>query len=67
MYANGQGVPRDHARAYLWLSVALSAGGGFDREPRDVVARSLSPAARADVDRLTTACRLSAFKACGEP
>jgi TPR repeat protein len=67
MYANGDGVRRDDARAYLWLSVAAASADGIDREALEKVAARLSPTAREAADRLAAACRESAFKDCGEP
>jgi hypothetical protein len=67
MYANGEGVPRDRTRAYVWLTVAaLTSGGATDRSALDQVAAMLSPPAREEAERLAATCRQTAFAHCGE-
>ena len=71
MYANGEGVVQDDARAYLWFNLAVAASQGDARarrvESRDSAAARLSPTDRAAAQRLATQCQASGFKDCGEP
>jgi hypothetical protein len=68
MYANGEGVPLDRPRAYLWLSVAaVTSGGVTDRAALDRVAASLSPEVRDAAERRAVVCRETSFVDCGEP
>jgi len=71
MYADGEGVVQDGARAYLWLNLAVAASQGDGRarrvESRDLFAAKLAPADRAAAQRLATQCQASDFKDCGEP
>ena len=71
MYASGEGVPQDYARAYLWLNLA-AASSEFHYRPERVVNRDraaaiLSPAELAATQRLAAQCQESGFKDCGEP
>ena len=52
LYANGRGVLRDDVVAYRWFSIAAAAGHPKAAGNRDLVARRLTPAQRADGDRL---------------
>ena len=52
LYANGRGVLRDDVEAYRWFSIAAAAGHPKAAGNRDLVARRLTPAQRADGDRL---------------
>lgn len=42
MYYEGLGVPRDHVRAHMWMSLAALAGDGNASNYRDDIARKLS-------------------------
>ncbi len=43
MYFEGQGVPRDHVRAHMWMSLAALAGDANASNYRDEIAKKLSP------------------------
>ena len=73
-YASGEGVRRNNARAYLWLSLAADAlvsGVTTSKdeavEERDEVAARLTDRQRVAAKALATKCRSSGFKDCGEP
>jgi hypothetical protein len=73
-YAGGQGVRRNDARAYLWLSLAADAlvsgvttSKDLAVEERDEVAARLGDRQRAAAKALATKCGSSGFKDCGEP
>jgi hypothetical protein len=70
-YATGEGVRRDHSRAYLWLSLAVDASEFGDRadrlKARDALMPHLSSTQRARVQTQATRCKASGFKDCGEP
>ncbi len=52
MYFMGIGVPRDVVRAHLWYSLAAAPGHENARRARDIVAKKMTPAQRADAQRL---------------
>ena len=57
MYAEGRGVPQDYVQAHMWTNLAASrmtAGEGRERavENRDALAGQMTPAQRADAQRL---------------
>lgn len=60
MYFEGKGVPRDPARAYLWLSLSAEKGNRAARTGRNGVARRMS------ADELVAARRLVAAARAGE-
>jgi TPR repeat protein len=73
-YVTGEGVRRNDARAYLWLSLAADAlvtgvttSKNLAVEERDQVAARLGDQQRAAMMALATKCRSSGFKDCGEP
>jgi TPR repeat protein len=73
-YVSGEGVRRNDARAYLWLSLAADAlvtgvttAKDLAAEERDEVAARLTGRQRAAMKTLATKCRSSGFKDCGEP
>jgi TPR repeat protein len=73
-YASGEGVRRNDARAYLWLSLAVDAlmsgvttSKDLAVEERDEVAARLVDRQRAAMKALAIKCRSSGFKDCGEP
>lgn len=47
MYAKGQGVERDKVRAHMWLALGAAMGDSDANKGRDMIARSLAPAALA--------------------
>jgi TPR repeat protein len=72
-YVSGEGVRRNDARAYLWLSLAADAlvrgvttAKDLAVEERDEVAARLAERQRAAMKTLATKCRSSGFKDCGE-
>jgi len=56
MYSTGQGVSQDPVQAYKWYSLAAAQSTGTDRddavEARDEIANRLTPAQRAEAQRL---------------
>jgi hypothetical protein len=71
MYAAGEGVPRDHVRAYVWFRVAAAGLTGSLRDTAvtalDRTSRFLSPEQRTRAQTLATTCFNSNFADCGEP
>ena len=66
-YNNGDGVPKDYARAYMWFSLAAAAGDPTAAEYRDTVERSMSPAQIAEAQKLARAWRPRNATARAEP
>jgi hypothetical protein len=73
-YAEGDGVPKDNIRAYMWLSVGLeqvSDGPSKTLFPahvakqRDAVAQQMSSAELTRAKTMITRCARSHYKACG--
>ncbi len=58
MYANGRGVPRDYVQAHLWANLAAAQGHELARKARDIVAKKMTPAQLADVQRLAREWKL---------
>lgn len=57
MYFEGNGVPRDHLRAYLWLSLAAEGGNRAAKISRSGIARRLSATEIAEAERMIAAWR----------
>ena len=51
-YAQGEGVPEDDTLAHMWFNLAGASGHKKAREARDVVAQRMTPAQRAQAQRL---------------
>ena len=64
MYSNGEGVPQNDIRAYVWYSVAATQGGEDARGNRDIVSERLSPAGREQAQQIATKCFESDYQDC---
>lgn len=53
MYANGQGVPKDYALAYMWWNLGAAGGNENGGKNRDIVATRMTPAQIAEAQRLS--------------
>jgi len=42
MYAQGKGIPEDHARAYAWLSIAAAQGNAGGKKLKEMPAKELA-------------------------
>jgi TPR repeat protein len=54
MYAKGQGVPQNYKIAYILFNMAASKGNDNAVKARDMALSELTPAARADAQRIST-------------
>ncbi len=68
LYLNGQGVSHDDVRACMWFSLATGRSSG-DIQIRaagnqDRVARRMTPAQIAEVQRLIQQCQFQGLKGC---
>ncbi len=52
MYGMGQGVPQDYVQAHMWVNLAAVKGNGKARKARDRLAEKMTPAQRAEAQRL---------------
>jgi S1-C subfamily serine protease len=52
LYENGQGVPKDFVQAHMWFNLAAAQGDGPALESRDRLAKLMTPAQRAEAQRL---------------
>ncbi len=57
MHFEGKGTPKDHVRAYLWLSLAAKGGNRAARISRDGIAKRMSAAEVAAAEKLTAEWR----------
>ena len=64
MYATGRGVPQNHARAYLWFSMAAAQGNEGASEMRDLTSEKLTTEALNNAQQLARRCFDSGFKDC---
>ena len=64
MYANGNGVPQNNVRAYVWWSVAAAQGNEEARGFRDRVADQLTPEQLARGQDMATRCFESDYQDC---
>jgi hypothetical protein len=66
MYVDGQGVPENDVRAYMWYSVAVAAAQGNEtaRYNRDNVADRLTPEQLARGQDMATRCFESDYQDC---
>jgi len=56
MYRDGQGVPQNDARAYMWWSVLAAQGEESSRSYRDSIAAKLTPEQLAQGQDMATKC-----------
>ena len=54
LYALGSGVPRDEVLGYAWANLASSSGGKTSVSIREYIERLLSPAEKAEAQRLSS-------------
>ena len=54
MYAKGEGVPQNYKLAYILFNLAASKGGDNAVKVRDITLDKLTPAERADAQRIST-------------
>ena len=64
MYANGEGVPQNNLRAYVWFSVAAAQGDEDARSNRDIISETLTPEQLARGQDMATRCFESDFQDC---
>jgi hypothetical protein len=68
LYYNGQGVPQDYLRAYMWFNLAVPRLTGDVQklavDNRDEVAGRMTPAQIAEAQRLSQQCQVQQFKDC---
>ena len=64
MYATGEGVPKDDAKAVKWFRLAAEQGHAQAREIRDTVERELTRAEVTRATELARACMDSDYQSC---
>ena len=52
MYAKGQGVSEDYVRAHMWFNLSAAHGNKVAVKNRDLLALSMTPAQKAEAQRL---------------
>ena len=52
MYDKGQGVPQDYVQAHKWWNLAAANGDADAIKSRDIVAKKMTPAQIAEVQKL---------------
>ena len=64
MYDDGEGVPQNNVRAYVWWSVAAAQGFEDARFNRDIISETLTPEQRARGQDMATRCFESDYQDC---
>jgi TPR repeat protein len=64
MYANGEGVPQNNIRAYVWFSVAAAQGNEIARDSRNRVSEGLTPTQLGQAQQIATKCFESDYQDC---
>jgi TPR repeat protein len=64
MYANGQGVTQDFARAHMWYNLASSAGDADGAKNRDIIAKIMTPQQIEKAQAMARKCQARSFKGC---
>ena len=64
MYSNGDGVPQNNVRAYVWFSIAAAQGNETARTNRDIISERLTPDQLARGQDMATRCFESDFQDC---
>ena len=64
MYRKGQGVARNPAQAFMWLSLAARRGDARARADMREVSQAMSPQERAQANEMAGACEASNYRAC---
>jgi TPR repeat protein len=64
MYANGDGVPQNNVRGYIWWSVAAAQGEEDAKRNRDIVAKRLTPDQLTQAQQIATRCIDSGYQDC---
>ena len=64
MYDEGEGVPQNDVRAYVWFSVAAAQGNETPRGQRDIVSDRLTPEQLARGQDMATRCFESDYQDC---
>jgi len=52
MYANGEGVPQDYVRAYMWFNLSAAQGNPPAAKDRDDIAKRMTHAQIAEAQKL---------------
>ncbi len=64
MYANGEGVPENYIRAYVWWSMAKTQGNTTAAGNLDILKPKMTPQQIADGQALAAKCYESGYKEC---
>ena len=64
MYANGDGVPQNNVRGYVWWSVAAAQDQKDAKRNRGIVAKRLTPDQLTQAQQIATRCLESDYQDC---
>ena len=64
MYANGEGVPQNNVRAYVWFSVSAAQGYETGKNQRDMISELLTPSQLVQTQQIATKCFESGYQDC---
>jgi TPR repeat protein len=64
MYRKGQGVARNSARAFMWLSLAARRGDARAKAELQHVSQAMSPQEISQASEMAQACEASNYRAC---
>lgn len=64
MYRKGQGVARNPAQAFMWLSFAARRGGARAKTELREVSQAMTPQEISTANQMAQACEASNYRAC---
>ncbi|QWG15164.1 SEL1-like repeat protein [Bradyrhizobium sediminis] len=64
MYRKGQGVARNSARAFMWLSLAARRGDARAKAELQQVSQAMSPQEISQAGEMVQTCEASNYRAC---
>jgi hypothetical protein len=64
MYRKGQGVAKNSARAFMWLSLASARGDASARAELHEMSVAMTPEELAQAREMTQACEASNYRSC---
>jgi TPR repeat protein len=64
MFRNGEGVPKNPARAHMWLSFAAARGDAKAKAELREVSRAMTAREISEAEAMAKACEASSYRAC---
>ena len=64
MYQNGEGVPQNYLRAYMWANLSIYNGSQKGHENKESIAKELTSAQVVKAQEMSTRCLESGYTDC---